>query len=42
MLKTPGDLEAAKLFEILSDMKTGTLLYALDDMVAKDKPRDTW
>ena len=24
MLKTPGDLEAAKLYEILSDMKTET------------------
>ena len=42
MFKTPGDLEAEKLYEILSDMKTETLVDALDDMVAKDKLRDTW
>ena len=41
-VQTPGDLEAEKLYEILSDMKTETLVDALDDMVAKDKPRDTW
>ena len=39
---TPGDLKAKKLYEILSEMKTETLLDALDDMVAKDKPLDTW
>ena len=37
MLKTPGHLEAAKLYEILSNMKTETLVDALDDMVAKAK-----
>ena len=40
MFKTLGDLEAEKLYEILSDIKT--LVDALDDMVAKYKPRDTW
>ena len=42
MFETPGDLEAEKKFEILSDIKTETLVDALDDMVAKYKPRDTW
>ena len=34
MFKTLGDLEAEKLYEILSDIKTETLVDALDDMVA--------
>ena len=42
MFKTPGDLKAEKKFKILSDIKTETLVDALDDMVAKYKPRDTW
>ena len=40
--KTPGDVKAEKLYEKLSAMKTGRLVDALDDTVAKDKPRDTW
>ena len=42
MFKTLGDLEAEKLYAILSDIKTETLVDALDDMVAKYKPRNTW
>lgn len=42
MFKTLGDFEAEKLYEILSDIKTETLVDALDDMVAKYKRRDTW
>ena len=41
-LQNTGRLEAQKLYEILSDIKTETLVDALDDMVAKYKPRDTW
>lgn len=42
MFKTLGDLQAEKLYEILSDIKTETLVDALDDIVAKYKPRNTW
>ena len=42
MFKTPVELEAEKLYEILSDIKTETLVDALDDMVAKYKPCNTW
>ena len=42
MFKTLRDLEVEKLYEILSDIKTETLVDALDDMVAKYKLRDTW
>ena len=31
MVKTPGDVQAEKLYETLSDMKTETLVDALDD-----------
>ena len=41
-MQTLGDLEAEKLYEILSDIKTETLVDALDDMVAKYQLRDTW
>lgn len=41
-MQTLVDLEAEKLYEILSDIKTETLVDALDDMVAKYQPRDTW
>ena len=42
MFKTLGDLQAEKLYEILSDIKTERLVDALHNMVAKYKPRDTW